>query len=558
MNQPADVNQTILGKPLAVSAESEGQSLLPGWQHWAWGFLAFGILARGVRYFLRFPLWEDECFLCVSIFKRGFRELLQPLDYHQVAPGPFLWLEKIATIVFGFNELALRLVPFVCSIASLFLFYHLVSRVVRGTARLFCVALFAVSYPGVRYAAEAKQYGTDLFASLVLVVLLVEWLHRPTQRKWLLALVVWCPLAVCLSYPAVFTAGAVSVILFVAILRSRIPSAWKWWGAYNAGLGAAVLAIFLFVMRRQMGAELGFMSGAWSGAFPPLNSLVAFVKWFVLTHTGALFAHPAGDDRGGSAATTVLFVLGLIFFFRRRRRLVPALLLAPLSLHFLAALMRRYPYGGHVKFSMYFAPMVYVFMGVGVAVLVGHQARKKSSDRVARTATIALVIIGAIGVTSVARDLLHPYKTTSDMRARAFARWFWPSARFEDEAVGIKDDLHREFSRGTWQELSWSAMYLANKYIYGSQRMVKEPRPANIPRPSQPVLRCVLYRDPTKDFDQAAFGRWLDEMKAEHSYLGRDVYPFARMDRRDRRLLTIDYVEIYKFQLPAEETLPPQ
>jgi 4-amino-4-deoxy-L-arabinose transferase-like glycosyltransferase len=554
MNQPTDASPTILGEPLTLSGESEEQPLLPGWQRWVWGFLAFGVMARSVRYFLRFPLWEDECFLCVSIFKRGFGELLHPLEYHQVAPGMFLWLEKAATMVFGFNEPALRLVPFVCSIASLFLFYHLVSRVLGGMARLFCVAFFAVSYPGIRYAAEAKQYSTDLFASLVLVVLLVEWLHQPTQKKWLAALVLWCPVAIGLSYPSVFTAGAASLILFVVILRHRIRGVWGWWIAYNAAIGVALLATFWFVMRHQMGAELGFMSYCWGDAFPPRSSLVAFVKWFVLTHTGALFAHPAGDDRGGSIVTTLLVVLGMVFFFQRRRKLVPALLLVPLSLHFLAALLQRYPYGGHVKFSMYFAPMVYLFMGVGGAVLVAKQARKKPRDVVARTALIVLAVIGVVGLASVARDLLHPYKTTSDMRARAFAQWFWPSARFEDRAVDIKDDLHREFSQDTWRELSWSAMYLVNKYVYGPERINSQPRPEGISRPAGRVLRCVLYRDPTKDFDQAAFEGWLTSMKAEHPYLGRDVYPFPRMDRRDRRIVTIDYVEIYKFELPSEES----
>ncbi len=556
MDRTPDTTLTILGEPLAAPGESATEPFLPGWQRWVWAFLGLGILARSVRYFLRFPLWEDECFLCVSVFQRGFGGLLEPLEYHQVAPVLFLWLQKVATTVFGFNELALRLVPFACSLASLFLFYRLVSRVVGGTARLFCVALFAVSYPGVRYAAEAKQYSTDLFASLVLVVLLVEWLRRPAQRQWLLALVIWCPLAIGLSYPAVFTAAAVSLILFVVIWRRRIAGMWTWWVLYNAGIGAAIGAIFLFVMRNQMEAELGFMGDHWANAFVPVGSVISFVKWFILTHTGALFAHPVGDDRGGSVVTTVLVVLGLVFFFQRRQRLVPALLLVPLSLHFLAALLQRYPYGMHVKFSMYFAPMVYVFMGVGCAVLVGSQAPKKTRDQLAGMARIVLIVIGVIGLAIMARDLLYPYKTTSDMRARAFARWFWPSARFEDRAVDIKDDLHREFSPETWHQLSWSAMYLANKYIYGSAPIPKGLHPDGSVRPSEAVLRCVLYRDPAKDFDEAAFDRWLAEMKATHPYLGRDVYPVVRMDSRDRRVVAIDYIEVYKFQLVADDPRP--
>ncbi|MBM4025131.1 MAG: hypothetical protein FJ280_06925 [Planctomycetes bacterium] len=152
------------------------------------------------------------------------------------------------------------------------------------------------------------------------------------------------------------------------------------------------------------------------------------------------------------------------------------------------------------------------------------------------------------------RDLLHPHKTRSDQRARAFARWFWPSANFEDRAVDIKDDLGPEFSRGTWHDLSWSAMYLANKYIYDSAPSPEGggiARPADIPAAPQKVLRCVLYRDPRYDFDQEAFDRWLAGMKEDYPYLGRDVYPAVRFDKRGRRIVTIDYLEIYQFELPG-------
>jgi Dolichyl-phosphate-mannose-protein mannosyltransferase len=551
MDHPADVRENLLGDPAWIPQEVSEQELLPCERQWLWGFLLFGVLVRSTRYFLRFPLWEDECFLCVSVFKRGFRELLHPLDYHQVAPGLFLWLEKAATSVFGFNEPALRLVPFLGSIASLFLFNHLISRLVRGPACLFGVAAFAVSYPGLRYAAEAKPYGTDLFASLVLVVLLVEWLRRPRQWEWLLTLVVWCPVAIGLSYPAVFTVGAVSLILLVVIVRRRLRGAWGWWIGFNAAAAIGLASVFFLVVRHQMGAELGYMSGYWGTAFPPFNSVLAFGKWAVLTHVGALLAHPAGGEHAASILTAILVLIGLGVFLRRREPLAPLLLLVPLALHFVAAALRRYPYGGHVKFSMYVAPMIYLFFGVGAAALLSLDLRKGKTADFVRNVKIVLVVLAVFGAATMARDLLHPYKTTSDQRARAFAQWFWPSAGFDDRAVDIRDDLGREFSHGTWHDLSWSAMYLANKYIYGSEPAPTLPRPTGIaqPQPRPQVLRCVLYRDRRQDFDQPAFERWLADMKKDHPYLGRDVYPFVRMDKRERRLVTVDYVEIYKFGL---------
>ncbi|MCU0913338.1 MAG: glycosyltransferase family 39 protein [Planctomycetes bacterium] len=549
MNRPVDASEGLLGAAAWIPRESTEADSLPHFQGWLWGFLAFGLLARSVRYFLQFPLWEDECFLCVSVFQRGFQELLRPLEYHQVAPGFFLWIEKAATLLFGFNELALRLVPFLCSLAGLFLFYHLVSRLVRGTARLFAVAFFAVSYPGVRYAAEAKQYGTDLFVSLVGVVLFVEWLRRPAARTWRVALLIWCPLAILLSYPALFTVGAIGLLWLVLTIRHRLRGQWPWWVAFHAAAALSVGGVFLLVVRSQIGAELGFMSEYWGDTFPPRDSLFAFVKWMIVTHTGALLAHPAGAENGGSVVTALFVTLGLIAFLRCGKPKTALLFWLPLALHFAAAVLRRYPYGGHVKFSMYVAPMIYVMFGAGIAALLGLDLRKGKTADFLRNVRIVLIVAAILGLATVARDLLHPYKTKSDLRARAFARWFWSSANFADEAVDLKADLGHEFSRGTWHELSWAAMYLVNKYIYdpGAGPAVRETRSG---KPK--ILRCVLYRDPTKDFDQAAFDRWLEQMKARYPYLGCDVYPFVRRGKDEGAVLTVDYAEIYRFKKPME------
>jgi hypothetical protein len=101
-------------------------------------------------------------------------------------------------------------------------------------------------------------------------------------------------------------------------------------------------------------------------------------------------------------------------------------------------------------------------------------------------------------------------------------------------------------------------MCLANKYIYVAQRIVTEPRLAGIPQRSQRVLRCVLCRDPAQGFDQATFERWLAEGKAVRSHLGQDIYPLPRLDKRDRRLVSIDHVEVCNSQRVGSDLLPTQ
>ena len=119
-----------------------------------------------------------------NFIDRGYAELLQPLDYHQVAPLLFLWAERLLIDLFGYNEYAMRLLGFVSGVASLFLFRHLARRLLSGAALVAAVGIFAVAYPCIRYSAEAKPYGSDLLVGLGLMTLCVEWRRRPEQTRW--------------------------------------------------------------------------------------------------------------------------------------------------------------------------------------------------------------------------------------------------------------------------------------------------------------------------------------------------------------------------------------
>ena len=129
-----------------------------------WGFSS----ARSAD-LLNFPLWPDEAYLAHNYLDRSYLALLQPLDYGQVVPLLYLWVQKTIILIFGFSEYSLRLYVFLGSIASLFLFRHLAGRLLQGTARLMAIGTFAVAYPLIRYSAEAEalrlRHACDLAAA---------------------------------------------------------------------------------------------------------------------------------------------------------------------------------------------------------------------------------------------------------------------------------------------------------------------------------------------------------------------------------------------------------
>ena len=95
----------------------------PGWDErrasrWVGAFVVLGIALRLLRLGLNYPLWRDEAYLAWNVLDRDFLGLTRPMDYQQVCPLLFLWVEKAVIRVLGFNEWTLRLIPTVASVAA--------------------------------------------------------------------------------------------------------------------------------------------------------------------------------------------------------------------------------------------------------------------------------------------------------------------------------------------------------------------------------------------------------------------------------------------------------
>ncbi len=97
-----------------------------------WLLILLAILLRARQYFFNRSLWLDEALLAVNIVYRDFAGLLKPLENNQSAPLGFLYAEKLAITLFGNHDYILRLIPFLASLASIWLMAWLARRVFPG------------------------------------------------------------------------------------------------------------------------------------------------------------------------------------------------------------------------------------------------------------------------------------------------------------------------------------------------------------------------------------------------------------------------------------------
>ena len=95
----------------------------------------------------------------------------------------------------------------------------------------------------------------------------------------------------------------------------------------------------------------------------------------------------AGQTQREFAAPLDFFccAAGIVFLARRRQGLLISLLLVPLGLNFAAAAMHRFPYGDHMRLSLYAAATFCLLMGLGIAAMFQWVARRTAVSRSGRS-----------------------------------------------------------------------------------------------------------------------------------------------------------------------------
>jgi hypothetical protein len=493
-----------------LSSLGLAEELEHSWMTWAtWSFVALGVLARLVRYLVVYPIWHDEAFVAVNFLNRGYLDLLRPLDYYQVCPLLFLWIELTAVRVFGFSELVLRLFPSVCAIASVFLFRHLAARLLRGFPLLLSVAVFATAFYPIRHSAEVKPYASDLSASLILLCLAAEWLRAPDRSRWWWALTLAVPLLLAVSYPSVLVATGLVIGLGRRASFSERRLVRLAFLVYSAVLAMSFLALyFTFTVVQTSAVQSSYREGYWRGSFPPWESPWRIPLWLIEVHTGNTLAYPIGGERGASAGTLAAVLVGVVAFWRRGARVPLFLLLSPFAMGLVAAGLGQYPYGGAPRITQYLAPSICVLAGLGAAVVFSKSA---SSTWRRRIPGLAVGLLAALGIGLISRDLVQPYRVPGDLTSRSFAHWLWNEYSREMKLVCVKNDLGLTFQPDLWKT-GMSAVYLFHQAAC-APRDPTESRsilPRSLPR--EEPLRLVFFDALPRG--NPVFEAWLDQIRA--------------------------------------------
>lgn len=328
------------------------------------------IVLRVIEYAHNKAIWLDEAHLALNILQRDYLGLTQRLEFGQGAPLFFLWGEHLAANLFGPGEYSLRLIPLLASVVACVLVYFFFRRMLYAQGFLLALAVFAISVPAIRYAAEVKAYATDIATAVALYLLLIPGAvekREPTDitalRASALAIVgalsVWC------AFPALFVLTGIGAVY---VLRGTINR-----HARQAVTWGLVLAVWLFniacnyVLMLRYNAENAEVRTWWLDRFMPLPpTSISDFYWFVRTFF-EVFSEPIG--LGAAGLGVLLFTLGAYAIWKQDRWRL-GLLLAPVGIALFASGMQVYPFMG--RFLLFAVPLVLVIVGEGWNFFAAH------------------------------------------------------------------------------------------------------------------------------------------------------------------------------------------
>jgi hypothetical protein len=355
--------------------------------------LAVGAALRTWQYAFGGALWLDEVALARGILDLELAPLLtQPLPHGQVAPKGFLLVEKLAALAFGSGDHALRLFPFVASLAALVAFRPLAQRMLDGGGPLVALALFAVAPCLISFGSTLKQYSSDVCSAVLLLLIATGLASSPPSRARAFAAGAAGAVIAWFSQPALLVLSGLGAALFLPLhvladparRRALLPALVPW--------GVSALAAAWVSLASVTEAGMAHQARFWEKGYPPSPIDSPLDLFWPVGRITSLYgsSHWASLAYPLPSLFVALTAVGFAVLWRRRRG-AALLLLGPLGATLLAAWLHRYPFKD--RLILFLVPVFLLALAAGIEWL--RERAASWSPRAAAALAAGLVALAA-------------------------------------------------------------------------------------------------------------------------------------------------------------------
>ena len=308
-------------------------------------------------------LFIDEANVARNIYEKSYVELAGVLDYEQFAPPLFSMFTKLNATLFGFNEMALRLLPFISSLLAILLFVYLIHLLIGFKHAIYPLALFAGGYLFLHYATELKQYSSDFLVTLILLVTAIKTAKQLGTWQHTLLWMLIGSLALWLSMPSVFILFSIGMFWFLKILEEQNYS--KLYHLFIAsGIWLLQFALYYYlILQHQVSSDYLQNYHAEAFLYFPKN-------WGSIMHdlrlVSGIISQAGGHTSLALIFNCLLLTVGTIALIKKDKKRAVIFIL-PLVLLCFAALVHKYALVA--RLTLFIQPIVLLLIAYGVYTL---------------------------------------------------------------------------------------------------------------------------------------------------------------------------------------------
>jgi hypothetical protein len=307
--------------------------------------------------------------IALNLRRRGLAELRGPLDYDQLAPLGWLWLEKAVQLV-GEGDRLLRVPSLVAGCATVAVTAVLARQLLTAPLALAATMLVAGAPTLIYQSSQVKQYAFETAAAVLLLVLAVRAQNAPGRGN--VAAFWWCgAVAMWFATTSIFVTGAAGAVLVAAAAIDR-----RWPMVRRHALAAVPAVASLASVYALAPPTPAWLYDWWSATYPGSLGPQRLrpgpaLAWSV--EAANLFVYSAVSVPWRSARPVVLLlaVVGAVALAARAPRLA-AIVCAPFVAAYALALLRLYPMATRV--ALWLVPPALLLVGAagdGAARLLG-------------------------------------------------------------------------------------------------------------------------------------------------------------------------------------------
>lgn len=306
--------------------------------YWILGFIfSFAILLRTVVLAYRSEFEDDECRLICAFTDKSWWQMFLCIGHAQSAPPIFIIFERLWGKIWNYNEYAVKLIPYLCSIASLFVFYKLTGRYFQHQySRLTAAFLFSVNQALITFSSIAKQYSSDVLVCLLCAYFLPVINIQKLDRKGLIKLAVMLMLIPLVSLPSLFFIGAYIIINLNKETLKRIV-------IISIPFVILMLLYYFFNLAPSKVLLDELFPNYWNDGFINIHNFLQVI---------AINFKYAFNPNKFTLFELLLFISGL-FFLAKEKEKYSKFTLALFGLILLASVLKLYPYFSRVALYSY-------------------------------------------------------------------------------------------------------------------------------------------------------------------------------------------------------------